>query len=462
MSIPGLGQIPAQVSSNCSLLILCHCYSQELLLTVVCSAQPVASSTRTVTLNPAWEWRFQVPVGSSLILKLLSGTAEKDGVELALRNAYTFTGVKSKILTWHGCELEIEGRCDVDSIAEYANPAANPATSHINLHARLQEMRASAAREHREGPRVLITGAPHSGKTTLAKTLTSYATRQGHQIITVNADPSEGMLSLAGTLGAGVFATVMDPEAVDGWGSTPTSGPSPVPVKLPMVYYLGRQSAEEDADLYRELIGRLAGSVSARLSEDEDVRSAGVVVDSMGIEEGSEVGLDLVAHIVDELSGKLGMLLRFAILVEVFPPANHFAAVNVVIVVGSNWVNTELSRRFASERTSLGEQIQVVALDKSDGVVERSEFFIQQCGEAIIKEYFFGDARRNLSPQIQQVDFDSLVIYKVSDGKCLSRLGEIGFTLACHFVNLFHELRNTIANMTYPDRHSRRPAGFGC
>ncbi|KAG5990216.1 hypothetical protein E4U54_004152, partial [Claviceps lovelessii] len=275
MSIPGLGQIPVQT---------------------------VTSSTRTITLQPCWEWRFQVPVGRTLVVKLVSGTAEKDGVELALRNAYSFAGIKSKILTWHGCELEIEGRTEQDSVAEYPAPQANPATSHVNLHARLAEMRAAAARDKREGPRVLVTGPAATGKTTLVRTLTSYATRQAHEPIVVNADPEEGMLSLPGSLSASVFATVMDPEAADGWGSTPTSGPSAVPVKLPLVYYFGHRSPEDDADLYGELTSKLAGTVSGRLSEDDGVRSSGVIVDSWGVDEKSKVGIDLLAHVVDELS----------------------------------------------------------------------------------------------------------------------------------------------------------------
>ena len=238
-------------------------------------------------------------------MKVLSGTAEKDGLELALRNAYAFSGVKSKILTWHGCELEVAGRCDDDFVAEYATVSDNPANAHLNLHARLSELRDAAARERREGPRVLIAGPPTTGKTTLARTLTSYATRQGSQPLVVNVDPKEGMLSLPGSLSASVFATVIDPEAADGWGSTPTSGPSSVPVKLPLVYFYGRKSPEEDPDTYRELTSRLVGTASGRLSEDDDVRSTGLIVDTMGVSEKSKVGLDLLAHLVDEFSSRI-------------------------------------------------------------------------------------------------------------------------------------------------------------
>ncbi|SPJ74003.1 related to cleavage/polyadenylation factor IA subunit [Fusarium torulosum] len=365
MSIPGLGQIPTQ---------------------------PTASTTRVVTLRPACEWRFQTSQASPVIVKLLAGTAEKDGVELGPKNAYTFAGIKSKILTWHGCELEIDGRCDAESVAEYANPTDNPANTYMNLHGQLNDMRQTAAREGKEGPRVLIVGPADVGKSTVARTLTSYATRQGYQPLVVNANPREGLLSLPGTLSASVLATVLDPEAVDGWGSTPTSGPSSVPVKLPLVFYYGRASPDEDPDFYRELTSKLAGSVSARLSEDEDVKKSGVIIDGMGLHEQSKDGFELVAHIVDEFS------------------------VNVIIVIGSTNISSELSRRFSTERTSLGEPISVVPIDKSDGVVIRDEAFLQHVREAAIKEYFFGDSKRTLSPLIQQVDFDNVIVYHNSDG----------------------------------------------
>ena len=88
---------------------------------------------------------------------------------------------------------------------------------------------------------------------------------------------------------------------------------------------------------------------------------------------------------------------------------------NIVVILGTSGLNAEIAKRFATEKTSLGEAIQVITLDKSDGVVDRDETFTEHSREAVIKEYFFGDARRSLSPQIQQVDFDSLVIYRLPD-----------------------------------------------
>lgn len=148
----------------------------------------------------------------------------------------------------------------------------------------------------------MITGEKSAGKTTVGRTLTSYATRQAYQPLVVNMDPAEGMFTLPGSLSAAVCATILDPEAVDGWGSTPTSGPSSVPVKLPLVQYYGRRSPEEDPDGYREVVSRLAGSVSSRLSEDDEVRRSGVIMDGTTLGEKDE-GMDMLAHVVDEFSG---------------------------------------------------------------------------------------------------------------------------------------------------------------
>ncbi|KAK1996045.1 pre-mRNA cleavage complex II protein Clp1 [Colletotrichum falcatum] len=368
MSIPGLGQLVAPQPTS-------------------------ANQTRTVRLQPFWEWRFEVAFDTRVKLKLLSGTAEKDGTELALQHAYALSGVRSKILTLQGCELEVEGALAAESVAEYARPQDNsPANSVLNLHFQLAAMRARAAAERREGPRVAVCGgAAASGKTSLVRTLAGYAARVGAQPLVVNADPKEGMLSLPGTLSASVVATVLDIEAVDGWGTTPTSGPSQVPVKLPLVYYYGHAGPDEDQRGYKRLVSRMAAAATSRFGSDPDVRSSGIIVDTSPVSDKSGVGIDLLAHVLDELS------------------------VNIIIVLGSSHLHAELTKRFSTQRTSLGEQYSILLLDKSDGVAERDVGFTQQACEASIKEYFFGSVGQTLSPATQQVDFDSLAIFRLGD-----------------------------------------------
>lgn len=348
---------------------------------------------RRISLQPLWEWRFEVPHGSAITVRLKAGTAERDGTELAVNVAYRFSGTKSKLLTWRGCDIEFEGECD-EYVAEHASPDETPMVSYHNLHFLLDGQRKAVRSSHGQGqgPRVMVCGPNGSGKTSLVRTLTALAVRTGEQAVAVNTDPREGMLGLPGTLTAAVFATVMDIEGESGgWGGTPSSGPNAVPVKLPLVHYYGKEGAEDDMPLYKDLVSRLAGAVTARMAGDAEVRSSGLLIDTPGVNMSGKHGIEALAHIVDEFS------------------------VNIIVVLGSARMNAELLRRFSTEKTSLGEPINVVLLDKSEGVVERDEAFMQQAHEAAIKEYFFGDTKRTLSPFTQQVDFDGVTIYRAAD-----------------------------------------------
>lgn len=138
---------------------------------------------------------------------------------------------------------------------------------HANTHFALTRLRGQASEQNSSGPRVLIVGPDDAGKTTLIKLLTSYAQRMGERVTVVNTNPKEGLLSLPGTLTASTFSTILDVE--DGWGSSPTTGPSGVPVKLPLVYYFGLEHPEQNTKLYKKVISRMALAVNSRLQEDE-------------------------------------------------------------------------------------------------------------------------------------------------------------------------------------------------
>lgn len=289
--------------------------SKTRLLTV--PKPPPGSRTRSITLQPLWEWRFESPHHSSstalssgatstnpaLTVRLTSGTAERDGTELALNVPYTLPGTKSKILTWNGCTLDVSGECE-DYVAEYSAADEPPHVSYLNLHHALQSRRIRIASSR--PPNVLICGPACSGKTTLARTLTALATRQGSQPCLVNLDPSEGLLSLPGTLSAAVFGSVMDAEAPEGGtgvGASPSSGPGLVPVKLPLVHFYGRDRVEEEPDVWNAMVARLARAVNSRLAEDEASGAAGVIIDVPAAAPGdSDIGW--LAHVVEIFGGK--------------------------------------------------------------------------------------------------------------------------------------------------------------
>ncbi|KAJ8120412.1 hypothetical protein ONZ43_g2872 [Nemania bipapillata] len=362
MSIPGLGQLAPTAPP------------------IATTASTASAPTTTETLEPYWEYRFDVPHGSTLAIKLVSGTAEKDGTELAPNTPYAFTATKSKINTWHGCTLEITAPSSGTYDAYTSEPTADetPLVSYLNLHFKLESLRAAAQRGARTGPRVLVVGPPNAGKSSLTRTLASWATRMGRQPLVVNTDSREGMLTLPGTLSAAVFATLID--VTTDWGSLPSSGASAIP-------------SDDNPKLFKRLLSRLAVAATSRLAEDVDVRSAGMLIDTGGVPTGARgpAYYDFVAHIVSEFS------------------------VNIIVVLGSERVGSEMQKRFAGQTTSVGELVTVVGLEKSGGVVERDEAFMQSIRESAIREYFFGNTRMTLSPFTQQVDFASISVWRINE-----------------------------------------------
>ena len=175
--------------------------------------------------------------------------------------------------------------------------------SYGNLHFAIEKMRDEAAVDGKDGPRVLVVGPENAGKTSLVKLLTAYATRCGRQPVAVNVDPKEAMLSVPGSLSAATFTSILDVE--DGWGSSPTNGPNPVPVKLPLVYYLGLANPEENTSIFKAITTRLALSVTNRLKDDGEAKEAGCLIDTPGIISQGKSGYDLIQHMASEFSGEL-------------------------------------------------------------------------------------------------------------------------------------------------------------
>ncbi|KAJ5159928.1 mRNA cleavage and polyadenylation factor clp1 [Penicillium canariense] len=378
-----------------------------------------------IALKAGCEWRFEVAFGHIVRVKLLNGTAELFGTELAESQTYTFSGTKAAIFTWHGCELEISaldtGTTTLDGVTPVAGHGAGgcqseyiaeetPMIEYSNMHFALESMRQEAQGSGKDGPRVLLLGPDNAGKTSLAKILTAYATKVGGQPLVVNLDPTEGMLSVPGTLTATAFRTMLDIE--DGWGSSPMSGPSPVPVKLPLVYsYPLPNPLDAEGSVYRPIVSRLALSVTGRLAEDEEVRETGIIVDTPGILSSGKPGsLELINHIVTEF------------------------AITTIIVLGSERLYSTMVKQYdnkpsaSASATIFDERISVVKLSKSGGCVDRDAAFMKATCESQIRSYFFGNSIPStasaafslsasststvtLSPHAQVMDFASLSVF---------------------------------------------------
>jgi polyribonucleotide 5'-hydroxyl-kinase len=344
-------------------------------------------------LEACREWRFEVAFGSIIEVQLTKGSAEIFGTELPLAHKFTFTGTKSTIFTWTGCTIAVSGTPSVEYTSE-----ETPMNAYTNTHFALEKLRGQAAESTtKPGPRVMIIGPADAGKTSLLKILTGYAVRQGRKPLVVNLDPREGMLSLPGTLTASSFSTIMDVE--EGFGTSPTSGPSPVPAKLPLVYYYGLENPEGNERLFKSLTSRLALAVTSKLAENDCNRTSGCIIDTSGHIAQSN-GYEMIQHIIAEFS------------------------VDTLLVLGSERLYSDMCRRFEDRQHN---PVSVVKLQKSGGCVDREEAFLKQSRETAIREYFFGEPKRTLSPYTMTVNFDDLNIWNVGQGPFLLAL----FCSAC-------------------------------
>lgn len=350
---------------------------------------PTSTVTRTQDLPANTEYRFEVSFSRTLTVKLQSGTAEFFGTELAPSTTYSFQGTKGAIFTWHGCKLDIGGEVESDYVAE-----ETPMMSIANLHFALENLRdkSVASGSVEMGPRVLVVGPENSGKTSLVKMMTSYAVKTGRQPMVVNLDPRQGMLSVPGSFSAAAFSSIVDIE--EGWGSSPISGPSPIPVKLPLVYHYGLKDPEE-GKIFKPLVTRMALAVTSRLEEDKLSKQAGFIIDSSGaISSGKNGVYENIEHIVSEFS------------------------VNVLITLGSERLYSDLARKFSTQNRDPSESVSVIRLDKSGGCVDRSEEYMKALRHAQIKEYFFGKGGDDtLAPSSQMADFSDLNLFKISEAE---------------------------------------------
>ncbi|CAA9964830.1 mRNA cleavage and polyadenylation factor CLP1 [Pyrenophora teres f. maculata] len=349
---------------------------------------PTSTATRTQELAANTEYRFEVAFSHTLTIKLQSGTAEFFGTELAPSTTYTFQGTKGAIFTWHGCKLDIGGQAEGEYVAE-----ETPMMSAANLHFALENLRdkSVASGSIEMGPRILVVGPENSGKTSLVKILTSYAVKMDRQPMVVNLDPRQGMLSVPGSFSAAAFSSIVDIE--EGWGSSPISGPSPIPVKMPLVYHYGLKDPEEGR-VFKPLVTRMALAVTSRLEEDKLSKQAGFIIDSPGaISQGKNGVYDNIEHIVSEFS------------------------VNVLVTIGSERLYSDLSRKFTPRPGSdPSEAVSVIRIDKSGGCVDRSEEYMKTLRHAQIREYFFGKGDETLAPSSQTADTADLNIFRVTEG----------------------------------------------
>jgi len=101
-------------------------------------------------LDPETELRCEVPEGEPMTVRLMEGTAEIFGMEMAPNKEYKFIDESFAIFSWYGCKIECSGG------GTMYKADSTPMVAYVNTHAQLEARRDVAFGNHDFGPRVYI------------------------------------------------------------------------------------------------------------------------------------------------------------------------------------------------------------------------------------------------------------------------------------------------------------------
>lgn len=330
-----------------------------------------AGAKQRFNLKAGCELRLEVgkPEDGGVAVTLLSGACEVFGAEVAAGQRLALgPGQKLAFFTYFGAQLEVEGQPEVLYEAD-----ETPMTSYANTHAVLEARRKAAAQAKAPGPRVMVVGPTDVGKTTLCKILTNYAVRMGWAPLVADLDIGQGMITVPGTIAATPVENIITPE-------------TEVPQDIPLAFWYGHASAQENQQLYKRLVKRMAELLDSyqASSPEGKVQSAGMFINTMGFVEG--LGYKLLQHSIKTLK------------------------VDVVLVIGHERLYSQISSELKQEK-----HISVVKLAKSGGVVQRETPVRKADRDLRVKKYFYGVAG-DLSPVSNSIPFDAVELFRVGGG----------------------------------------------
>ncbi|KAF8691525.1 hypothetical protein HU200_040672 [Digitaria exilis] len=334
-----------------------------------------APPPRQFKLDPRSELRVEVPPDAPLRVRLVAGTAEIFGTELP-PEGWVPIPPRSKIaiFTWHGATLELDGVTESEYPSE-ETPMVIYVNTHAILDARRARARAAAVQggdlEASQGPRVIVVGPTDSGKSTLCKMLLSWAAKLGWKPTYVDLDIGQGSITIPGCISATPIEKPID--IVDG-----------IPLEMPLVYFYGHPNPSINADVYKVLMKELAKTLERQFSGNAESRAAGMVINTMGWVEG--LGYELLLNAIETFKA------------------------NVVLVLGQ-----EKLWKILKDAVQSKPRIDVVKLQKSEGVVLRNSKYRQKSRGFRIKEYFYG-ITNDLAPHSNIVNFSDVSVYRIGGG----------------------------------------------
>jgi polyribonucleotide 5'-hydroxyl-kinase len=374
-----------------------------------------AAPAEEIVLARECEYRVEISAQAEITVKLVSGSAELFGVELAIDREYTLRDQKAAIFSWYGATLQVRGTPEVAYTSD-----ETPMNSYVNIHAQLQKRRELAKLKHSAGPRVLVAGPVDSGKSTLTQILLNYALRLGEKPTHVDLDVGQNSLSVPGA----VAASPLDMNCLsveDGYVLT-----------NPLVHFFGHTSMADNADHFRHVLRQLARAVKRRLEDDADVNASGCVINTCGWVDG--LGFDLLVESIQAFD------------------------VDVVLVIGQDRLYSRLQSSLASNPN-----LSIVKVLRSGGVVPLNSKVRAARRQSRIRDYFYGAHALLrpvplLSPCVNEYDMDELTFYAVKDMTVSAGMLPVGQTasdLSRLFVTKLDKTldqQHTVAAVAHPKK----------
>eukprot|EP00922_Rhytidocystis_sp_ex-Travisia-forbesii_P070206 GHVS01104916.1.p1 GENE.GHVS01104916.1~~GHVS01104916.1.p1 ORF type:complete len:470 (+),score=89.58 GHVS01104916.1:77-1486(+) len=327
----------------------------------------LGSLVRTYTLQPCYELRIiaacNAPTPTTVkVLPYLvcgggafgEGFGEEFGRELVVGREYEVSG-RTAIFTWGRCKLELRGLV----LQEYEG--LNLAMKeYLSLSQILDARRELSAIQRAIGPRVLVTGAGSSGKSSLCSLLCNYAVRAGKSPLFVELDirgsTDRSYLSFfPGCIGCTEISSVHSKEPKD-----------------PLCFFFGRTEAQEDRKLFLQLCEQLSLCVYKRLAANLEQTKWQTHRD-----DSDAAPLTAASGLIVNAPYECGSTMLME-LVEIF-------GIDVIVVLDNPSLKQKLALSLPPDQT-----IAVVGLPKQGGVVSVDKERLRELRLQRYSNYFSG------------------------------------------------------------------------
>lgn len=346
---------------------------------------------KTLEIPMGSQWLLQLSkqelIGQNikLYITIKTGVAEILGTELVNDKEYCFQNwnfsifaIEDIVLNWR-LNLPTMALKDID---QPQNIISNDTARYVyNLHFALEKLRNSSF----AGPKVLILGPQNVGKTSLARTLCSYAIKfKNYQPMFINLDTTQPIVSPPGCLMATPISDLIDVESPI-WNQSLTSGATELHGRQPILKNFGLENVHDNKELYTEMLSHLSQVVNERLNTDLLVQRSGLIVDSPNwlIQEENH---DTLKMVVDNFK------------------------IDVIIIMDTLDKQVQLQETFNKFLDPNKGGVTIV-IPPMCGIIPNDDIYKRSLQRIAIRDYFYGNDKTVLSPYLTNVDFEDLIVW---------------------------------------------------